>query len=113
LNQQNSRFKQQLWKHSKTFFFAKAPFPAHSGSGLVCYGKPSEPFIRLKPHTSSCRRSICRRSAVNLQVILSKAHPMLGCYYAILYQECASDKIQGLMDKRRHSEWKGRPEERL
>jgi hypothetical protein len=42
-------------------------------------------FILLKVHTDSCCRSTCRRSAVNLQVVLSKAHPVLGWNYAILY----------------------------
>jgi hypothetical protein len=39
----------------------------------------------LKVHTDSCCRSTCRRSAVNLQVVLSKAHTTLGRIYAILY----------------------------
>ena len=53
-------------------------------------------FILLKVHTDSCCRSTCRRSAVNLQVVLSKAHTTLGRIYAILYNQCASDKTLGL-----------------
>jgi hypothetical protein len=59
-----------------------------------------EEVARLKP----CAMLELRNSKyiglgprAHLQVILSKAHPMIGCYYAILYRECASDKIQGLM----------------
>jgi hypothetical protein len=38
----------------------------------------------LKIHTHSCCSPASRRSAVNLQVFLSEAHPILGCNYAIL-----------------------------
>jgi hypothetical protein len=39
----------------------------------------------LKYITTFRSSRICRRSAVNLQVILSKADSILGCIYPILY----------------------------
>lgn len=38
------------------------------------------------------RRPFIPLSGTFLQVALSKAHPQIGCDYAILYPQCASDK---------------------